>query len=99
MIDRWVERPVILNGGVYADQEATATFRVLGEDYLKIEEITIDGCMYSPVAVEKQIGVPAMVALVDEVEKWWDEEGYHDWMERRDDDEASEAVDYARENA
>lgn len=99
MIDRWVERPVVLNGGVYVERDAMLTFRIIDEDWLKIEEVTIDGCIYSPVAVEKQIGVPAMVALVDEVEMWWDAEGCRDWLERCDDDEVSEAVDYAREDA
>ena len=84
----WIERPVVLDGGMYVDREATVCFRVIDEDWLKIETFTIDGCVYHATIIERQIGVAAMAALVDEVEEWWIDEGRAKW---RDDSEA----DYA----
>ena len=91
----WIERPVVLDGGMYVDREATACFRVQDDDWLKIETITIDGCVYHATIIEKQIGVAAMAALVDKVEEWWIDEGRAKWR----DDCASDAADtrYHRE--
>lgn len=81
----WIERPVVLDGGMYVDREATVCFRVFDEDWLKVETFTIDGCVYHATIIEKQIGVAAMAALVAEVEEWWIDEGRAKW---RDDSEA-----------
>ena len=88
MRDAWIERPVTLDGGMYVDREATASFRVMGEDDLRIETITIDGCVYQAAVIEKQIGRERMDALVEHVYEWWDEEGREKWI---DDGEANAA--------
>ena len=84
----WIERPVVLDGGMYVDREATASVRVVSEDDLRVETITIDGCIYHASIIERQIGRERMDALVEYIYQWWDDEGREKWI---DDSEADDA--------
>lgn len=80
MIDYWVERHVVLDGGMYEQQDATACFRVQpGEHWIELETITIDGCVYHASIIEKQIGAAAMADIIKRAEAWWDDDGYRNW--------------------
>jgi len=81
----WVDCAVTLDGGMYVDREATASIRVVSEDDLRVETITIDGCIYHASIIKRQIGRERMYALVKYIYQWWDDEGREKWL---DDSEA-----------
>ena len=85
MIDLWVERPVVLDGGMYVERDATACFRIYSSEYLlAIESFTIDGVIYDAAVIEAQIGKPEMDAISKAADAWWHKEGYLDWRESQE---------------
>jgi hypothetical protein len=80
MIDQWVERHVVLDGGMYEEQDAMACFYVSPHDHsIEIETISIDGCIYHASIIEKHIGKERMAEIIKRVEAWWDDDGYRNW--------------------
>jgi hypothetical protein len=88
MIDQWVERHVVLDGGIYEDQEATATFALGYDDTLHLFSIEVDGCVFQVDVIERQIGEDAIKRIVKHVRDWWDYEGYDNWIDSIEADRA-----------
>jgi hypothetical protein len=80
MIDRWVEWRVVLDGGVYEEQDATAVFYVRPHDHdIELETILVEGVIYDRDVIKAQIGEQAMADIIKRAEAWWDDDGYRNW--------------------
>lgn len=95
----WIERLVVLDGGIYVDHEATATFAIGYDDTLHLFSIEIDGCVFSADVIERQIGEDAIKRIVKHVRDWWDDEGYDTWLDSIEADRADARYKRERENA
>jgi hypothetical protein len=80
MIDRWVEWRVVLDGGVYEEQDATAVFYVRPHDHtIELETFLVEGVIYDHDVIKAQIGEQAMADLIKRADAWWDDDGYRNW--------------------
>ena len=80
MIDQWAERHVVLDGGIYEEQDATACFYVRPHDHaIELETISVDGVIYDRDVIKAQIGAERMADMIKRAEAWWDDDGYRNW--------------------
>lgn len=81
-IDYWIERDIVLDGGMFIERDARACFRIdPGEHWLTIETITVDGVVYQASVIKAQIGADGMADICRQVNDWWwQDDGHWQWM-------------------